>query len=384
MAECSSNRKYLFLLGACLVCLGMLFLYGTIDYTVYPFSHWDLRSYRRMARAAPHLAEDVPRPFAYRILGPYVVGLLPMSESLGFRLLTLVVGFSLIPLFYFLLCERGVSACPAACAVALFVWNKQLFGFAVWNFFQVNDTLSLLCLVLLFWVLWRERWVAFAIVLFLGAFTRETALLMVPTAFVYLLERGRWQEKGRALLLAVIPGVAAFLFLRWLIQPAAGRGLLDAFLLHADKVTSVETWFRLLINPFIPLSLIPLVFVEQTVSFVRQNKHMALFFLLVLAGTLFGGNNERLMAPAFVVFYLLIAEILQGEFQGAKGMLAVILVCGFLSSLHHRTARFPLSQRYLTVILSMGSLGIVTAVGVLVRLRNKDLKREGKLRELAR
>jgi hypothetical protein len=72
--ELTSRHHILILLAAAAV---MIYLYGNIDYTVEPFRDMDLRYYRQMAQASPHLAEGVPPPFAFRLLGPWVVGLLP-------------------------------------------------------------------------------------------------------------------------------------------------------------------------------------------------------------------------------------------------------------------------------------------------------------------
>jgi hypothetical protein len=60
---------------------------GRIDFASPLFADWDLHSYRLMAMASPRLAEDAIAPFCYRLLGPYVVGLLPLPDPLAFWLL---------------------------------------------------------------------------------------------------------------------------------------------------------------------------------------------------------------------------------------------------------------------------------------------------------
>jgi hypothetical protein len=124
--------------------LMMVFLYGRIEYAKKPFSEWDLSSYRAMANSSPQLRANVQRPFAYRLLGPYIVGLLPLPDPLGFYLLTVAVSVLVVLLLYSFLCNMGLSANASAIAAALFSFNKQIFGFNVWDFFQVNDCLSLL------------------------------------------------------------------------------------------------------------------------------------------------------------------------------------------------------------------------------------------------
>jgi hypothetical protein len=71
----------------------------------------------------------------------------------------------------------------------------------------------------------------------------------------------------------------------------------------------LETWGRLLINSFVPMSLVPLVYWRQTARFALENKFMVVLVVLVFFSTWFSGSSERLMSPASVVFYLLIEPV---------------------------------------------------------------------------
>ena len=57
-----------------------LFLFGSIEYNAFRFSNFDLKHYRAMADVAPFLNTDIPQPFVYRILGPWLAGLFPTRE----------------------------------------------------------------------------------------------------------------------------------------------------------------------------------------------------------------------------------------------------------------------------------------------------------------
>ncbi len=81
----------------------MAFLYGRIKETRPEYADWDIWEYSRMAAAAPGLADDIPSPFAYRLLGPYLAGLLPFPDPQSFQLLSLLLSFVLILSFYALL-----------------------------------------------------------------------------------------------------------------------------------------------------------------------------------------------------------------------------------------------------------------------------------------
>ena len=344
------------------VTLIVLYLYGAIDYAVPPFSGWDLRSYLSMSEAAPGLAPSVHRPFCYRLLGPYVVGLLPLAEPAGFLLITWFSTLALVLLFHGYLASQRVSRLTCWVVSLFFVLNRNLVGYSVWNYFQVNDTLSLVFLVLLLRSLVDRRWIVWGLTLLLGAATRETALLMIPVACAYLWDRGQLREQWRSLSLASLPGVLLFLALRWFVPAGGGPSLYQAFLLHSRKLLSVESWFRLLISPFLPLSFLPLIYPRRTWAFALAHRHLLVLGALVFASALFGENNERLVSPAFLLFYPLIAQIIDDRLGKRKGLLAIVAISAIAASLHHQSARYPLPTRTATVFLSLGSVALVSTV----------------------
>lgn len=364
-----SKQRLVYLLVVGAIAVLMIFLYGQIDYTVEPYAQSDLYHYRLMAAAAPQLAPDVQQPYAFRILGPYLAGILAGQDPWGFGILTLAVALALGMVYFLFLTSWGIRSAVAAVTTALLLFNKHLFGYVVWDYFHVNDLLALLYLVILWWALRRARWLVFAVTLVLGALTRETALLMIPVALVYLAERQRLTRDWRNLLLAVLPGLLCFIILRLGIQPAGGQDVLTHFLRTSPKVMDPATWFRLLINAFIPVSLLPLIFPRHTLAFFRRNLAMLVYLLLVLASAFFGTDNERLMAPAAVIYYLLIATIIERYLFSSRLAVFVLLAGGFLSSWQHFIGRYPLPNRELTLVVSLGSLVVVSLVSLVVGYR---------------
>lgn len=360
------NVIYLLLLTGVLI-----FLYGQIAHTVPPYSKWDLVNYRAMAAAAPGLALDLPEPFAYRILGPYIVGLLPLDDATAFYAVSVALSLALSVLFYLFLCAQGNAPNRAFVAALLLVLNRWVFGQTVWNFFQVNDLLALVLLLLSIWALLAGRWWLYGLAFLLGALTREVALLAIPVALVLLWERRRLAREWRSFVLASLPGLAAFVLIRLLV-PAWGTGLFEAFAAYVSKLTSPAAWYRLVINAFLPLSLIPLVAFRQTAAFLRTHKFLLALMLLTFVSALFGSNNERLMAPAALAFYWLIAALLPTEPRW-RWVAPLLIAMTFLASLHHTVARFPLPSRTLTLVFAFGSLAACTLAFVVVEARERRL-----------
>ena len=84
--------------------------------------------------------------------------------------------------------------------------------------------------------------------------------------------------------------------------------------------------------------------------------------------TFFGYNNERLMSPAFIVFYALLATIIRDRVAQSSPMILTLIIAAILSCFHHTYARFPL-PRGVTIMLSLVAFGIVTFSSVYYRQR---------------
>jgi hypothetical protein len=214
----------------------------------------------------------------------------------------------------------------------------------------------------------RRRWIIFGAALLLGSLARETSMLMIPVVFAYLWERQELRQQWRQALVAIIPGLTIFFLLRILIPTTCGVSLFAAPLAYAGKVLSPDTLPRLLINSFLPFSLIPVVFFETTFKFFKTRVYALLFVVLVFASAFFGEDQERLMAPAFLVVYALIGYVIH-EHYSEKMFLVVLIGGGFLSSFDHVIARYPLPDRTLTVAFSLASLLVVTIVAIAYRLK---------------
>lgn len=323
-------------------------------------ARWDLHHYMAMAEASPGFGTSVPQPFVFRLLGPYIAGILPLHTPTAFYAITLVASLSLALLFYFFLNSHGINATVSVISVILFLLNKYAFGFPAWNYFQVNDILSLIEIILLYWAMRSSRWLLFSMFLMLGVLTRETALLMIPLAFVHLLESKTWTKAGRKYLVALIPGIMIFILIRLLVPHSGGDSLWRAFLAHAAKGTSPHRLYALLINSFAPLSLIPLVFLRGSIRFFRTHKTALLFLLLVFASTLFGSNDERLMAPAAPVFYLLIAELIETYCYSSKALLIIIAISVFLTAFDHAIGIPALPSLAATQAVSVSAMLLLT------------------------
>jgi hypothetical protein len=348
----------------------MSWLYGQIDY-LGEFAHVDLRHYRAIAQAAPGIDPTVGRPFAHRLLGPYLAGLLPLPDPLAFRVLSTVflVGATLA-LFGFLR-RLDIETPLAAFVAALSTLNPYWFGFIAFNPFQVADAVALVCIAGAFWAHRANRLGTFALLLLAGVLAREPVLLVIPAIAVAAASGAGWRWRAAVpWVLAGVPAVAAFVLVRVLL-PAPGSGYIEALMVYGGKALEPGTWYRLLVNSYAPLSLLPLLFWRTTADFARRQPGLVLFAVLVLASAMFGFDQERLVAPAFVTVYALVGWIIARDLWEPAWMRVLIVVAAFATSLHHLTARFPLPSRTTTLIVSLIALLAVTGGATYVRMRRQ-------------
>jgi hypothetical protein len=345
-----------------------MYFYGKIDYTNHGYDTWDLHDYRTMSQAVPSVSQDVRQPFVFRLLGPYVAGLLPFSTDANFLVLSFFLGLALPLLFYLYLSISFVKPLAAALVTIFFILNKYLYGFPIWNYFQICDILSQIEILLLVWAMTSQKWMWFGILLILGALTKEITLMMIPVAIVFANEEKILRNRWPYLLLAILPGLFIAVLLRLLLSSDQGNNLTQAFFTYQDKLNKPDTWFRLIINSFIPFSLVPFIFYKRTCDYFRTRKHELFFFVLVILSTFFGYNNERLMGPAFIVFYPLLAIIIQDNIMKSKWMIFIIMLAAVLAFFHYTYARFPL-HRDLTIVLSLFALALVTVSLIIFKRR---------------
>ncbi len=364
----SAKREILFLL---FITILMLYLYGDINYRAEPYKNLDLRYYLQMARVSPEVANSIPRPFCFRLLGPYIAGLLPIDEALAFRILTYLSLLVLVFVFYWFLVASGLSSRVSTIVVAFFVMNKQLFGFLSWDYFQLNDVISLILILVSIWAIVRRNLLLLALSLILGALTREVNMVIVAVAIFYAFERKfNWHELLKVVF-ATIPGIVTFILVRTFVHPSGGPELLEVFYIYRGKIFSVEVVLRVLGNAFLPFSLLPIIFYRETLRFFRERLFLAIYFFLVFSTIMFAFNNERLMTPAFVVFYLLIACILEWTklINRLSGILFFLLA--FTASFHHIFARFPV-ERNVSVAMGITSTIAISVIAIIYKVRALD------------
>lgn len=213
-------------------------------------------------------------------------------------------------------------------------------------------------------------------------------MILIPVSFVYLWEDRTLRRDGTKWLLSMTPAVLVFILVRVLV-PTNGTHMrvsgilpfyIEQFGESLGNAFTAQAWFRRLIWNFMPLTFLPLIFFRTTRSFCSKHKFMLLFFVLVVITDLWGidqggGDAERQMAPAFLPFFWLIAEIVQTWFLRPKWALPGLLAGGYLVSLHHLQGIYPLPNKSDTVYVTLIGVTEITLIALWVKARGKRMSR---------
>lgn len=345
----------------------MIVYYGSIDISSEPYSGVpDIDNYRQMALASPGLDETVSRNFGYRILLPYVAGLMPFNVDMSFYILTILMSLAIPLIFFRFLKVYGLKDDNTFYLTLLFISARYVFGFPVWNFYDVNDLLTHILILLFFISLKKDNFISMGLILAVGVINRETILFIVPPALYYYALMLKDRKKLFKFIASFLPAVVILILIRSLIvtessdTPGIFYSLGKLRFDDTNKLFNPATYYRL-INTFIPLTFIPLIFFKTTRSFFRKYPHFLIFIIIYFASCFLAGDTERLIVPMFPVVFLLIGIIFEKYgFNELKGRIIVLSAC-LVSIPHHLYFRFRLPTRDLKVAVSLITLMFVTA-----------------------
>lgn len=375
-----NHLKYTIIIVACFLLAA--FLYGNIDISKDAYADWDYHQYIKIAQAAPELDPSVERPFAFRFGVPYLIGLIPLNLHCSYIVLNYLAILILLVVFYRFLLFRNVPASFAFMAVFFYLFNKHFIGYNMWNPYQINDILMNLVILWFLYSMIERKYFSVVAALVIGSFLRETVLILIPTGFVYLILKDRRKAPiilfcAAAIVTALIP-----LVLRQTIPACGGDTLKEAFSINAIyKLHTIKGVYHYNFNPWIPFSLIPFVFFRETWKFMRENFYLVVLFIGTYFSGFFGENVERLLHPAYIVFYPLLIFIVMRRLDKRPGII-LFLIIAFLSSFHHIIGRFPLPSRSATIVISGGGAIIVTLYAIWSKVKTDKLSLGSKANSL--
>jgi hypothetical protein len=331
-----------------------ILLSGQIDYNSPEYLDIDQAKYRAMAESAPGLNDQVIKPFVFRILGPWLAGLMPFDITINFFIINFIT-LLLIPFsLYFLLLSFSIKKEITLALIICFVFNRYFFQFYAWNYFMVVDSITLLLLIFYFFLIKKRNWLLLGFLIVLGIFIKEIVLIIIPTAFTYLYFN---KSQGKDYLYLTIISLLSFLIfigIRIFLDNGGGEELLEQFTTRILSSIEPIALTKKMIIAFSPFGLIPFFFYKESLAFFMGNKHLLAYLLLVVLTSVFG-DHERLMTPFAPIYLLLIGSIIQKyivKVHNAKSysFLISIIILSVLSSFYHLWGIIQLPSRTVSIV----------------------------------
>lgn len=236
-------------------------------------------------------------PWGYRVLTPWLAHLLPSNPVKAFRQLTLAGLFLAGVLLYLFLRRLGHGEALSLLAVALFGCSGPA-GEPVRHPFLTEP----LCIALYAGLLLALESGAgagrLALVLVLGALTKEIFILFLPGVFLVLRARDGTRRALVRTTLAALPALLASLLLRaaWVPGggPEASLPSLATLALGARTILGAvrSWWWPLLLGGLTPLALLGALLPAARPYLARHGYFVGLGFTLPLVAAVYTGEGE--------------------------------------------------------------------------------------------
>ncbi len=344
-------KKHLLIILA--VTIFVLLFTGQIEYQLPQYKASDLTKYIAMAKASPELNVNIIKPFVYRILAPWIVGLMPFPISTNFLLLNIISLILLSFVFYFALLEFKLLPNVALTLTIAFQMNRYFFQFLSWNYFQLCDTIALTVLFLSFLLIKRKKWSALFFLLPVSILVKEYALIILPMGLYYFLIHKKSQKDF--LLFATISffTVVVYVLVRMVLNVNQGVDLLTQYTTKEFYYPRIMLFLKKYVASFTPFGLLPLVFWKELISFFKKNGFLFVYTITVIIISYFG-EAERMMAPLAIVYFMFVGNLMENNFDikdrfQENRIFFIIIIISFLSSFYHLWGIVQLPNKYWSI-----------------------------------
>jgi len=290
--------------------------------------------------------KKVTTPFAYRVLVPGIVGLLPLPPMQGYFVVTFLATFGTLGFLYRLFREVGISHGSSVITVVLAGFSYPL-AFYLGRWWRIDPMANLL-FVIAFLLIVRKKLYLASVIIAVGVLAKETMMILVPILFVSALRPNgekilnKWLRAG----LFCIPSVLILLSLRMAIPPSEGifniQGPMDYLELlqmiwtyNVDNLGFLARISRELLRSFGFFWSMALLGISMRNSAGKEATLYSLY--LIAAGfalCLIASDWSRMLGTAFPGVFILVSCFVEGmkRSHAPKWMLWAIVILGMVQS----------------------------------------------------
>lgn len=227
-------------------------------------------------------------PFTYRPLVPLVASLLPFDAMTSINIVSLAALLIALICIYASLFRLGFDFpwCVAGCL--MFIFSLPAYYYSTCGY---TDAALVSCLAAGVLLILTNRWTYLALLIFLGAFVKETIMLLIPPLAIYLLfRRTLFTKEGMILPVAVALFAAGYLLARRTIPGQPVFLWIPTMEYLTENLSRVSSWKSYAVAPGVQGVLAVFIFrCTKTGWFRERLPEMAMFITgclmsLALAG----------------------------------------------------------------------------------------------------
>jgi len=259
------------------------------------------------------------RPFCHRVLVPimawFVVKITGLPVTWAFQLFEIAFAMGLIIVYYRLFNHFMPRRAAGVFAVAIYFILPYVFLLRyTWNFFYPWDTAAMFFLILGIVMIIENRWAALVATLIIGMLNRETAIILVPLAFVLLIDCMAPGKLVALLLVMIVTAVAVRFGVIGALPECVGEstqyisGSLYRLLVNVHNMVESRYYFKI----FSSLAFLPIIWLLIRRDIPPRLARVklvawAFFLLLIFVGNL---DEPRMFGELVVLLYVPIAVAL--------------------------------------------------------------------------
>jgi hypothetical protein len=266
-------------------------------------------------RMAAHPGGPHSFPYAYRILVPWLVHILPFRQIVSFQILALLAIAAAGAALYVLLRDFHISPWLAGLLVAGFAVSPNLLVILLRHGRSIDPATTLVMILGCLFVVRRQK-VALAVTIVIGVAVKETSLFLIPLAYAVWAHRLVDRDALRDVALIAAAPVACYILLRIAIPavgnqytPGYGGGSFLQERIDVFRQVFTSAQLRRVAYAYGPLWLLaPIALL--TLPFARRG--LVLVALCVVAMTV-SYDAGRIIFLAAPVFYVAAASVIAGR-----------------------------------------------------------------------
>lgn len=386
MRELFNKKEFLYPAAAGVVFIILLMTIRTITPEEGIERKLDLKYYLEMAEDSPGINTDVIPPFKYRILLPWLAGLLQNTVT-GFYFLMLM-GFIVQGAAFILYFRDRYGAESSSLAYVFLLLNAQISVFLIQNPYNVVD-LYVSAFTILFLLLLKKGKITWAVTVLLACvFIKENFIIMAAGGLVQLKKREKNTKSVKLLLAGSMVSLIIAVLIRLLIDRSGSGYLMEQVSVHVpEKLNDPLILLKTLIGPAVFILPLLIIFADRISQYLRENKELAVIFSLTFFSTFWGANDARLMTGAGVFYYGFVAAIFKDilssdRVTGSKaemraGMLIGLMIIVNLAAvlITNRNSILWYGEN-ITIQIYIAALAVITAVAIFLKF---DMTRREKI-----